>query len=369
MTAFIHQLPRWPAFHWDGHRIAAPLATVRHQQGRLLGRMESLGPITRQQILLQTLSEDVLKTSEIDGEQLDPEQVNSSIARRLGLDYANVPYIDPHVDGVVDVILDATANYPDPLTADRLFAWHTALFSATSIGMKIIRVGGLRTDQNGTVQAAAGSIGRQRALLRAPAASRLNSEVDTFLRWFQGSDNTDWVIKAAIAHLWLVTIHPFDAGNGRIARAVADLALARSEETHQRFYSISAQIREESDAYWTILEQTQKGWLDITPWLEWFLACMSRAISGAQQTLSRVLARTRFWDSVAHFPLNPRQRLVIARLLDGSEGKLTSGQWAKLANCSHDTSLRDISALLAWGLLTRSAESGRNTSYTLVQAP
>ncbi len=369
MTAFIHQLPRWPAFHWDGHRIAAPLAAVRHQQGRLLGRMEALGTATRLQILLQTLSEDVLKSSEIDGEQLDPEQVRCSIARRLGLDYANLPFIDPHVDGVVDVMLDATANYPFPLSADRLFAWHTALFPATSTRIQLIRVGGLRTGQNGPAQAAEGSIGRQRALFRAPAASRLDSEVETFLRWFQGSDNTDWVIKAAIAHLWLVTIHPFDAGNGRIARAVADLALARSEQSHQRFYSISAQIREESDAYWTILEQTQKGWLDITPWLEWFLACMSRSISSAQQTLARVLARTCFWDSIAHFPLNPRQRLVIARLLDGSERKLTSGQWAKLANCSMDTSLRDISALLAWGLLTRNAVSGRNTNYTLVQAP
>ncbi|MGD0520841.1 MAG: Fic family protein [Terracidiphilus sp.] len=367
LTVYIYDRQDWPSFSWDRERLAERLAAVRHQQGRLLGRMEALGFPSRQEAVLKTLTEDVLKSSEIEGEKLDPGQVRSSIARRLGIDIGGLKAVDRNVEGVVEMMLDATRRYDEPLTAERLFVWHTALFPSGRSGMKRIRVGQWRDDSKGPMQVVSGPVGRERVHYQAPAAARLDAEMAAFLRWFNSSNETDWVVKAALAHLWLVTIHPFEDGNGRIARAVADMALSRSEQSSQRFYSMSAQIRLERDAYYDVLERTQKGSLDVTRWMEWFLECLGDAIEGAQSTLAGVLGKARFWEFAVEFPFNERQRLVLNRLLDGFEGKLTTVKWAKLAKCSHDTALRDIAALVEGGILVRSEQGGRSTSYELVK--
>jgi Fic family protein len=327
--------------------------------------MEGLGFKARQEAVLKTLTEDVLKSSEIEGERLDRDQVRSSIARRLGMDIGGLKPVDRNVEGVVEMMLDATRRYEDPLSAERLFAWHSSLFPTGRRGMNRIRVGAWRDDSKGPMQVISGPMGKERIHFEAPVAGKIDSEVSRFLDWFNGSSENDWVLKAGLAHLWFVTIHPFDDGNGRIARAIADMALARSERSSQRFYSMSAQIRQEGAAYYEILEQTQKGSLDITPWMDWFLGCLGRAIEDAQATLGTVLSKARFWEAVGDFPINERQRLVLNRLLDGFEGKLTTSKWAKLAKCSHDTALRDIAALVERGILVRNPEGGRSTSYAL----
>jgi Fic family protein len=331
--------------------------------------MESLGFKLRQEAVLKTLTEDVLKSSEIEGEQLDAKQVRSSIARRLGMEIGGLKPVDRNVEGVVEMMLDATRHYEQPLTTERLFAWHGSLFPTGRSGMRRIRVGAWRDDSVGPMQVVSGAVGRERMHFEAPAAGRLGREMQVFLDWFNENTETDWVVKAALAHLWFVTIHPFDDGNGRIARAIADMALARSEQSPQRFYSMSAQIREERAAYYEILEKTQKGTMDITRWMDWFLGCLGRAIEGAQTILGTVLSKARFWEAIGDFPLNERQRLVLNRLLDGFEGKLTTTKWAKLAKCSHDTALRDIAALVEGGILIRNPEGGRSTSYALANIP
>lgn len=365
MSPYIHSLPDWPQFRWDREELGPLLALIHHEQGRLLGRMESLGFKARQEAVLKTLTEDVLKSSEIEGERLDPDQVRSSIARRLGMDIGGLKPADRNVEGVVEMMLDATRRYDEPLSAERLFGWHASLFPTGRSGMNRIRVGGWRDDSKGPMQVISGPMGKERVHFEAPLAARLDSEMSRFLDWFNGSSENDWVVKAGLAHLWFVTIHPFDDGNGRIARAIADMALARSERSSQRFYSMSAQIRQESAAYYEILERTQKGTLDVTPWMNWFLSCLGRAIEGTQTTLGTVLSKARFWEAVGDFPINERQRLVLNRLLDGFEGKLTTSKWAKLAKCSHDTALRDIAALVERGILVRNPEGGRSTSYAL----
>lgn len=365
MNPYIHNLPDWPQFRWDSEKLAPQLALIHHEQGRLLGRMEGLGFKARQEAVLKTLTEDVLKSSEIEGERLDPDQVRSSIARRLGMDIGGLKSADRNVEGVVEMMLDATRRYDEPLSAERLFGWHASLFPTGRSGMNRIRVGGWRDDSNGPMQVISGPMGKERIHFEAPLAMQLDSEMNRFLDWFNGSSENDWVAKAGLAHLWFVTIHPFDDGNGRIARAIADMALARSERSSQRFYSMSAQIRQESAAYYEILERTQKGTLDVTPWMNWFLGCLGRAIEGAQTTLGTVLSKARFWEAVGDFPINERQRLMLNRLLDGFEGKLTTKKWAKLAKCSHDTALRDIAALVERGILVRNPEGGRSTSYAL----
>jgi Fic family protein len=327
--------------------------------------MEALGFKLRQEAVLKTLTEDVLKSSAIEGEQLDAEQVRSSIVRRLGMDIGGLKPVDRNVEGVVEMMLDATGQYEQPLTTERLFGWQAALFPTGRSGMRRIRVGVWREDSSGPMQVVSGAIGREHVHFEAPAAERLHREMERFLDWFNGTTESDWVVKAGLAHLWFVTVHPFDDGNGLIARAIADMALARSEGSAQRFYSMSAQIRQERDAYYEILEKTQKGTLDITPWLMWFLGCMGHAIEGAQSLLGTVLAKARFWEAIGDFPVNERQRLVLNRLLDGFEGKLTTRKWAKLAKFSHDTALRDIARLLERGILVRNAEGGRSTSYSL----
>jgi Fic family protein len=369
MHEYIHNDPQWPHFHWDQAGLAERLAAVRHQQGRLLGRMEALGFRMQQEAVLKTLTEDVLKSSEIEGEQLDAEQVRSSIARRLGMDAGGLKPVDRSVEGVVEMMLDATRHYEQPLTVERLFAWHASLFPTGRSGMSRIRVGAWRDDSSGPMEVVSGSVGRERVHFQAPAAARVNEEMKAFLDWFNGNAETDWVIKAGLAHLWFVTIHPFDDGNGRIARAIADLALARSENSAQRFYSMSAQIRQERATYYEILEHTQRGTIDVTPWMDWFFACLGRAINGAQVTLGAVLSKARFWETIAAISLNERQKIVLNRLLDGFDGKLTTSKWAKITKSSHDTALRDISFLVENAILIQNPEGGRSTSYSLAKTP
>lgn len=362
---FIHELKDWPRFHWNRERLAEPLAAVRHHQGRLIGHMEALGFKLRQEAVLQTLTADVIKSSEIEGEKLDAAQVRSSIARRLGMDIGALKPADRNVEGVVEMMLDATRHYDKPLTDERLFAWHASLFPTGRSGMTKIRTGARRDDSTGPMEVVSGPIGKEKVHFQAPEAKRLDGDMRTFLDWFNANADIDPVLKAGQAHLWFVTIHPFDDGNGRIARAIADMALARSENSPQRFYSMSAQIRQERAAYYDILEQTQKGTLDITPWMEWFLGCLGRAIEGAQTTLGTVLAKARFWESITDFPISERQRALLNRLLDGFEGKLTTTKYAVLAKCSQDTALRDILTLVECGILVRNPEGGRSTSYAL----
>jgi Fic family protein len=363
---YIHELPDWPRFIWDPECLAAPLANIRHRQGRLLGHMEALGFNLRQEASLETLTADVIKTSEIEGEKLDTEQVRSSIARRLGVDIEALKPADRNVEGVVEMMLDATRNYNQPLTADRLFGWQASLFPSGRSGLSKITVGSWREDKNGPMEVVSGAIGKERVHFEAPAAARLDGEMNTFLNWFNANPATDLVLKAALAHLWFVTIRPFEDGNGRIARAIADILLARSEDSPQRFYSMSAQIRQQRSAYYDILEQSQKGTLDVTPWMEWFLNCLGRAVDGAQTMLAGVLNKARFWERFLEVPLNPRQRLLLNRLLDGFTGKLTTSKYAELTKCSQDTAWRDILTLVENGILLRDSAGGRSTSYSLV---
>ena len=329
--------------------------------------MEGLGFRLREEACLDTLTQDVLKSSEIEGEILEVEQVRSSIARRLGLDIGALTPADRDVEGVVKMMLDATRKYREPLTEERLFGWHAALFPTGYSGLRRIRVGGWRDDASGPMQVVSGPIGKERVHYEAPGADRVPAEMRGFLDWFNGPTSIDPVLKAALAHLWFVTIHPFDDGNGRIARAIADLSLARSEESPDRFHSMSARIRVERDEYYRILERTQAGSLDITAWMAWFLGCLGRAIEVAEATLASVLRKARFWELHAGESFNDRQRKVVNRLLDGFEGKLTTSKWARLAKCSQDTAGRDINALVARGILARDAAGGRSTSYSLVE--
>jgi Fic family protein len=327
--------------------------------------MAGLGFHLREEASLQSLTAEVTKSSEIEGEVLDQEQVRSSLARRLGMDIGALAFVDRHVDGIVEMMLDATQNYHAPLTEDRLFAWHAALFPTGRVGMSKITVGAWRNDISGPMQVVSGPLGRERVHFEAPAAERLPAEMRSFLRWFNKHDDTDLVLKAGVAHLWFVTIHPFDDGNGRIARAITDMMLARSEDSALRFYSMSMQIRQDRDDYYCLLEATQRDGLDITDWLDWFLGCLGRAFIGAKITLAGVLDKARFWEKHAHAPINERQRGMLNRLLDGFDGKLTSSKWAKIAKCSQDTALRDIEDLIDSHILVKEAAGGRSTSYSL----
>ncbi len=370
MTTYIHELKTWPKFRWDQERLASQLAAVRHRQGRLIGRMEALGFKLRAEAALESLAEEVIKSGEIEGEILDKEQVRSSIARRLGVDIGALTHADRHVEGVVAMMLDATQQFADPLTAERLFGWHASLFPTGRSGMTKIIVGAWRDDKTGPMQVVSGAVGHERVHYEAPAAHRLPREMTVFLDWFNKDEPIDLVLKAGVAHLWFVTTHPFDDGNGRMARAITDLTLARSEQSAQRFYSMSAQIRVERKAYYDMLEATQQGKpgsddLDITPWLAWFLGCLDRAFDGAETLLVGVLKKARFWEDHSDQSLHDRQRLVINLLLDGLEGKLTSSRWAKLAQCSQDTALRDIDDLVTRHILVKDPARGRSTSYTL----
>ncbi|MEZ5566689.1 MAG: Fic family protein [Gammaproteobacteria bacterium] len=361
----------WPAFTWAEQRLSKLVATVSREQGRLLGQMGALGFDLRSEAHLRTVTEDVVKSSEIEGEKLDSGQVRSSIARRLGLDVGGLIPSARDVDGIVELMLDATGGFEKSLTRERLFDWHAALFPTGRSGMHKITTGAWRTDNSGPMQVVSGPVGRQKVHYEAPPAARVPHEMELFLRWFAAPGDSDPLLVAGLAHLWFVTIHPFEDGNGRIARAIADMALARSEKTPQRFYSMSAQICRERSAYYLTLERTQKGELDVTQWQDWFLNCLQRAIEGAQETLGAVLDKARFWGRFAREPLNERQIKVLNRFLDGFQGKITTSKWAKIAKCSQDTAYRDILDLVARGALQKDAGAGRSTSYSLVgnQAP
>jgi len=363
---YIWEQPGWPNLTSDSGRLAALLGQASREQGRLLGRMQDLGFDLRREAQLRTLTEDVVRSSEIEGEKLDSDQVRSSIARRLGMDVGGLVPADRDVEGVVEMMLDATTNYTQPLTADRLFGWHAALFPTGRSGLQRITVGNWRDDSSGPMQVVSGPIGRQKVHYEAPTAARIPGDMDRFLNWFEAPGNTDPLLIAGLAHLWFVTIHPFDDGNGRIARAIADTALARSERSTQRFYSMSAQIRRDRNDYYTTLERTQRGALDVTPWQEWFLSCLHRAIEGSHDTLGAVLEKARFRERFAQQSLNARQVKVLNRLLDGFEGKLTTSKYAKLTKSSQDTAYRDILELVERGALRKDPGGGRSTSYSVV---
>lgn len=362
---YIHNQIRWPEFHWKQTEISALLERVRLKQGKLIGKMEGLGFDLRNEAVLQNLTEDVIKSSEIEGEKLDRNQVRSSIAKHLGMDIVGLVRTEREVDGVVEMMMDATQKYDQPLSDKRLFAWHAALFPTGYSGMTKITVAKWRDDSDGPMQVVSGSLGRSAVHFEAPPAKSLPKEMKKFLKWFNDQKVEDSILKAAIAHLWFVTIHPSDDGNGRITRAITDLLLARSEDSSKRFYSISAQICIERKKYYEILESTQRGTLDITPWIEWFLFCMERALQNADQVLLSVMQKAKFWELHAGEPFNERQRKLLNRLLDGFEGNMTTKRWATIGKCSHDTAIRDIQELIKRKILKQNPGGGRSTSYSL----
>jgi Fic family protein len=364
----IWQAPDWPNWRYDLVALASPLAQVSQAQGLLLGRLTDIGLALRDQASLAALTDDVIKTSEIEGEHLNAASVRTSIARRLGVDIGSLAPVDRHVEGVVEMVLDATINSASPLTQARLFGWHAALFPTGYSGLSRIAIGTWRDDAQGPMQVISGPIGRQRVHYEAPPAERLPDEAKRFLDWLNTPVQAEpALIRAGLGHLWFVTLHPFDDGNGRIARAIGDMLLARAEGSPQRFYSLSAQIQRERKAYYEILERTQKGDLDVTEWLLWFLRMLGEAVRLANHALDAVLDKARFWQRMSGIALNERQVKVLNRLLDGFEGKLTTSKWAALAKCSTDTALRDIQELVTQGVLQRSGAGGRSTSYDLIK--
>ncbi len=365
MPQYIYEINKWPGFYWDKEAILPLLTAIHHKQGRLKGFMEALGFALRDETALQTLTTDVLKSTEIEGEFLSPDQVRSSIARKLGLDIAGLVPSDRNVEGVVEMMLDATQNYNKPLNKDRLCSWQAAMFPGGRSGMHKITVGDWRDNEKGPMQVVSGAMGKERVHYEAPKASRLRKEMNLFFKWFNAKNFPDAVLKSALAHFWFVTIHPFDDGNGRIARAIADMQLAKADGDAQRFYSMSAQIRLERKGYYQILEKTQKGTLDITGWMMWYFNCLNRALSATDETLKRILGKTKFWDKHTKTEINERQRLLINKLFDGFNGKLNTSKWAKIAKCSPDTALRDIQDLMKKKILVKEKAGGRSTSYVL----
>jgi len=365
MREFIHQSDNWPNFSWKLEEFINLLSEVRNLQGRIMGRMESLGFDLRNEATLETLTLDVLKSTEIEGEYLNPDQVRSSIARRLGMEIAGSVESDRNVDGVVEMMLDATQNCFNPLTSERLFDWHAAIFPTGRSGMYKITVANWRSDSTGPMQVVSGAMGKEKVHFQAPDSSLVESEMSRFLDWFNESSELDLVLKASVAHLWFVTIHPFDDGNGRITRALTDMLLAQSDRSSQRFYSMSAQIRLERKQYYEILEKTQKGNLDITDWIKWFLNCLLNALKSTDTILNRVLFKADFWTRHAKTIMNERQKKLLNKILDGFEGKLTSSKWAKIAKCSKDTAIRDINDLINKNILKKDEAGGRSTNYEL----
>ena len=366
MNLYIYQNPDWPAFFWEDSQILRQLGEVRHLQGKLLGKMESLGFELQNEALLNTLTMDVLKSTEIEGEFLNPGQVRSSLARRLGLEIAGTGPSDRNVDGMVDMMLDATQNNSQILDEERLFGWHSALFPSGRSGLYKIQVGTWREDATGPMQVVSGAIGREKVHYQAPDSEKVPFEMERFIEWFNSDSKIDEVIKSAVAHLWFVTIHPFDDGNGRVTRALTDMLLARADKSKQRFYSMSAQIRLERKSYYDILEKTQKGDLNITDWLLWFLDCLLKALKSTETVLVRVLTKADFWQKQKDTDLNVRQKLMLNKLLDGFEGKLTSSKWAKITKTSTDTALRDNQDLQNKNILKKDEAGGRSTNYELI---
>lgn len=369
MKIYIHEKDDWTNFTWNNQVVMMLLGKARNLQGKLLGKMESLGFDLQNEAVLNTLTLDVLKSSEIEGEYLEKEQVRSSIAKRLGIDIAGAVESERNVEGIVEMMLDATQRYQLPLTKDRLFGWHASLFPSGWSNLYKITVADWRKDTTGPMQVVSGPMGKEKVHYQAPNSERIENEMQKFLYWFEFENQTDIVLKAAIAHLWFVTIHPFDDGNGRITRAITDMILARSDNSIRRFYSMSAQIRVERKQYYEILEKTQKGNSDITGWICWFLQCLINAIDSTEETLSRVLYKAEFWKLHSTTILNQRQQKTINKLLDGFDGKLTTSKWGKINKCSQDTALRDIQDLINKNILLKEASGGRSTNYELRQMP
>lgn len=364
MARYIYQYDQWPQFTWDEKEIHLILGEVRHLQGKIFGQMGTLGFTIKEEAILSTLTLDVIKSSEIEGEILNYEQVRSSIARRLGMEYAGMVHADRDIEGVVEMMLDATQKYKEPLNEERLFGWHAALFPTGWSGMHRIDTGSYR---RGEMQVVSGPMGREKIHYQAPPSERVKLDMDGFLTWFNSEMKIDTVLKAAIAHFWFIIIHPFDDGNGRIARALSDMLLARSEDSSQRFYSLSSQILIEKKVYYEILQKVQHSSGDITEWLKWFLNCLNRALKSTEETLKRVLYKANFWDKHKETVLNGRQRLMLNKLLDGFDGKLKTSKWAKIAKCSADTALRDIKDLIEKGIMKQEESGGRSTNYELIE--
>lgn len=363
---YIYENLDWPQFKWDHDEVNQALMKVKFEQGRILGKMQQLGFELQEKTVLETITREVVKTSEIEGELLDSEAVQSSVARHLGLDIAGLKPSDRHVDGIVEMLLDATHHYEQPLSLERLCQWHHLLFPSGMSGMMLVTPGILRQDSEGPMQVVSGVYGKERIHFQAPPAKQLLSEIERFLQWFNDTQlQLDPVIKAGIAHLWFVTLHPFEDGNGRISRAITDMALAIAENEKSRFYSMSTQIRQQRKSYYTILERTQKGTVDITEWLMWFLNCLYQSILQSESLLKNTLDKARFWEKHACKMLNERQIMMLNLLFEGFKGKLTSMKWAKITKCSQDTAIRDIKMLLDYGILVKSEEGGRSTNYHL----
>jgi Fic family protein len=365
MAKFIYQATDWPNFIWNSDSLVSLLGEVRNKQGLLIGKMDSMGFDLKAEATLENLTLDTIKSSEIEGEFLNAKEVRSSIARHLGLDISGLIPSDRYVDGLVEMMLDATQNYNKPLNAERLYGWQSALFPAGRSGLYKLKTGKWRDDKKGPMQVVSGAFGKEIVHFKAPDASGISNEMKDFLKWFNNEKKLDPVFKAGIAHLWFITIHPFEDGNGRIARAITDIQLARADGSKQRFYGMSAQIRAERSKYYNILEETQKGSLDITQWLKWFLKCLVNALNQSDNTLSKVIFKAEFWNKHADANLHERQKLLLNKMLGGFEGKLTSTKWAKIAKCSNDTALRDIQDLINKQILIKENAGGRSTNYLL----
>ena len=364
MVKYVYEYPNWPRFNWDEQKVQLILGNVRHLQGKILGQMGALGFSEKEEAILSTVTLDVIKSSEIEGESLNYDQVRSSIARRLGINIAGLVHSSRDVEGVVEMLLDATRNFEAPLDEDRLFGWHSALFPSGRSGMHKIDVGKYRFGEMAIVS---GPMGKEKIHYKAPSPAKVQNYMDQFLEWFNNGNNADPVLKAAIAHFWFIIIHPFDDGNGRIARAISDLMLARSDGSHQRFYSLSNQMLIERKDYYNLLQKEQYSDGDITKWLDWFLNCLYRALKASEKLLDRVFIKTNFWEKHKETELNSRQRLMINKLLDGIDGKLKTSKWAKITRCSQDTALRDIKDLISKGILRQEDSGGRSTNYEIIE--
>lgn len=367
MKPYIHQKEDWPNFKWSNEAILTLLGKVRNLQGKIVGKMENLGFELKSEAALTTLTLDVIKSTEIEGEILNPEQVRSSVARRLGMEIENSIFSERNVDGVVDMLIDATQNFKSELTQDRLFDWQASLFPTGRSGMSKIIVGDWRKDTTDPMQVVSGAMGKEKVHFEALYSDLIDAEMKHFLQWFNEKKEIDPVLKAGIAHLWFITIHPFEDGNGRISRALTDLLLARADGISQRYYSMSSQIRIDRKSYYDTLEKTQQSTLDITTWLKWFLNCLIKALNESDEILKKVLYKHKFWNAYGIEIQNERQKLMLNKLLDKFDGKLTSSKWAKMTKCSNDTALRDIHDLIKKGVLRKGQAGGRSTNYELIE--
>lgn len=362
---YIHEKENWTKFTWNEKLVSKKLAETRNLQGRLLGKMESLGFDQQDEAVLNTLTLEIVKSSEIEGEILDLEQVRSSIAKRLGIELAGAIESDRHIDGIVEMMLDATQRYDSPITKERLFGWHSLLFPTGWSNMNKITVADWRKDTTGPMQVVSGAMGKEKVHFEAPNSERIESEMNNLMNWLESESNIDPVLKSAIVHLWFITIHPFEDGNGRITRAITEMLLARSDKSVKRFYSMSSQIREERKQYYKILEKTQKGTSEITDWILWFLECLTNSFESTSVQLSKIFIKAEFWKTNVKTILNERQHKMLNLLLDGFDGKLTTSKWGKICKCSQDTALRDIQDLIKKEILQKENSGGRSTNYEI----